>query len=534
MKVSGKLFLTKKGQQSVEISKWQIISKSLRPLPEKWHGLQDVEQKYRKRYLDILMDKDSFKLFQIRAEVISKIREILNDDGFMEVETPILQNQASGAMAETFKTHHSDYDMDMVLRISLEAELKMIMAGGYPAVYEIGKNFRNEGSDSTHMQEFTMLEWYKAYKNLDYNLELTERIIKTVAKEVVGKMQFKIIDINEKEVEIDLDTKWKRVKFNDLIKENTGLNPEGASRENIEEKALELGFDKNEITKISDGNLLDFIFKKSSRGKIVNPTFVTHYPRSLKPLAIQNEDGTAEVAQLIIAGAEITNQYAELVDPVVQKELLEKQAELKSAGDSETMDYNNDFIEAMEHGMPPMTGFGMGIDRLVAILTEKPNLRDTVFFPIMRKENKSKTGKSKETKIAIVVLNKEADLEDWEELNTSAHLGASFAARKGKELFLQNSVETKDNRNLALNIQHAIMVKIAKNNKDIIDLVNKAESVGLDTVVFTREMLEVINDKIVIEKTKEKDMDDLEYLGVLVFGKKSEVEKITKGFVLYS
>lgn len=384
IEVSGKLFTTKRGQQSVEVSDWRIISKTLRPLPEKWHGLQDIEQKYRKRYLDVLMDSDSFKLFQIRAKVVSKIREILNEEDFMEVETPILQSQASGAMAETFKTHLNDYDMDMVLRISLEAELKIIMAGGYPAVYEIGKNFRNEGSDSTHMQEFTMLEWYKAYKDLNYNLELTERMIKTLAAEVVGKMQFKIVGADEREVEIDLDGEWKRVKFNDLILENTGMNPEGASRDDIEAKSLELGFDKNEVKNISDGNLLDFIFKKSSRNKIINPTFVTHYPGTLKPLAIQNEDGTAEVAQLIIAGAEITNQYAELIDPVVQKELLEKQAQLKAEGDKETMDYNNEFVEAMEYGMPPMTGFGMGIDRLVAILTEKPNLRDTVFFPIVK------------------------------------------------------------------------------------------------------------------------------------------------------
>ncbi|MCK5286156.1 MAG: lysine--tRNA ligase [Candidatus Pacebacteria bacterium] len=384
IEVAGKLFTTKRGQQSVEVSGWRITTKSLRPLPEKYHGLQDVEQKYRKRYLDVLMDKDVYNDFKIRAKIISKIREILGAEDFMEVETPILQNQASGAMAETFKTHHDDYDIDMVLRISLEAELKMLMVGGYPAIYEIGKNFRNEGSDSTHMQEFTMLEWYKAYKNLDYNFELTERMIKTVAKEVLGKMQFKIIDANDKEIEIDLDTEWKKVKFNDLIKENTGWNPEGASRDEIEENVLKLGFTKNEISKISDGNLLDFIFKKSSRDKIINPTFVTHYPGALKPLAVQNEDGTAEVAQLIIAGAEITNQYSELIDPIIQKDLLEKQSELREKGDKETMGLNNEFIEAMEYGMPTMTGFGMGIDRLVAILTEKSNLRDTVFFPIMR------------------------------------------------------------------------------------------------------------------------------------------------------
>ncbi|MFH0845912.1 MAG: lysine--tRNA ligase [Patescibacteria group bacterium] len=382
--VSGKLFITQRGQASVEVSEWKVISKALRPLPEKFHGLQDIEQKYRKRYLDALSNPEVFESFKIRSQVVAKIREILNAENFLEVETPILQNQASGAMAETFKTHHNDYDMDMVLRISLEAELKIIMTAGYPAVYEIGKNFRNEGSDSSHMQEFTMLEWYKAYQDLEYNLALTEKMIKTVASEIVGKTQFKIIDANDKIVEIDLGGEWGRIKFNDLIKENTGWDPQGASREEIEENALKLGFDKKDLEATSNGNLLDFIFKKSSRHKIIQPTFVMNYPGSLKPLAMQNEDGTAEVAQLIIAGAEITNQYAELIDPVIQRELLEKQAELKKKGDKETMDLNNDFIEAMEHGMPPMTGFGMGIDRLVAILTESPNLRDTVFFPIMK------------------------------------------------------------------------------------------------------------------------------------------------------
>jgi lysyl-tRNA synthetase class 2 len=297
----GTFFVTERGQESLLAEEFKMLTKALLPLPEKWHGLENIEEKYRKRYLDVLGDKEVFDRFVIRSKVISKIREILNEENFLEVETPILQNQASGAMAETFKTYHNDYDMEMVLRISLEAELKMIMAGGYPAVYEIGKNFRNEGSDSTHIQEFTMVEWYKAYKGLDYNLDLTEKMIKIVAKDVIGKTKFEITDSEENKVEIDLSGEWRKIKFNDLIKENTELVVESASREDIEEKALEFGFDKKEVSKISDGNLLDFIFKKSSRNKIIQPTFVTHYPASLKPLAIQNEDGTAEVAQLVIA-----------------------------------------------------------------------------------------------------------------------------------------------------------------------------------------------------------------------------------------
>ena len=380
----GNFFVTERGQNSLLVKKFRMLTKALLPLPEKWHGLENIEEKYRKRYLDVLTDKNAYQRFITRAKIIKKIRGILDEEGFLEVEAPILQNQASGAMAETFKTYHNDYDMDMVLRISLEAELKIIMTGGYPAVYEIGKNFRNEGSDSTHIQEFTMIEWYRAYKGLEYNLDLTEKMIKKIAKDIFDKMKFKIIDFNENEKEINLEGDWKRVKFNDLIKKDTGWNPEGSNRKEIEENALKLGFDKKEINKISDGNLLDFIFKKSSRFKIIDPTFITHYPGSLKPLAIQNEDGTAEVAQLVIAGAEITNQYAELVDPVMQRKLLEQQAEMKESGDAEAMEFNSEFIDAMEQGMPPMTGFGMGIDRLVAILTEQANLRDTVFFPIMK------------------------------------------------------------------------------------------------------------------------------------------------------
>ncbi|MCK5589194.1 MAG: lysine--tRNA ligase [Candidatus Pacebacteria bacterium] len=385
---TGVLFKTKKGEKSLLVSSFKMIGKTILPLPEKWHGIQDVEEKYRKRYLDILSDKETFKRFQDRAKIISEIRKFLDNEGFLEIETPILQNQASGAMAETFNTHHNDYDLDMVLRISLEAEHKMVMAGGYPAVYEIGKNFRNEGSDSTHIQEFTMIEWYKAFEGLEYNLKITEKIIKHLAKNIMKKSVFEIQDLEDKKVKINLSGKWKRVKFNDLIKKYAKINPQKATREELEKKAMEFGGNLKDISRMSLGNLLDFIYKKSARKKIINPTFVMNYPQELKPLAIQNEDGTAEVAQLVIAGAEITNQYAELVNPIKQRELLKKQVKARKAGDKEAMSMNNEFLEAMEHGMPPMTGFGMGIDRLVAILTEQGNLRDTILFPIVKPEVK--------------------------------------------------------------------------------------------------------------------------------------------------
>jgi len=384
IQVSGSLFLTERGQESLLVQNWKMASKSLLPLPEKWAGLQDVEEKYRKRYLDILSDKEVFDRFVIRTQIIKSIRSYLDNKGFLEIETPILQTQAGGAMAQTFNTHHNDYDMDMVLRISLELEHKMLMVGGYNRIYEIGKNFRNEGSDPSHIQEFTMIEWYAAYQTLEDNMNWTEEMLKGVAQDVVGKTTFTVYDKEGESIEVDFGGEWPRVDFAELVHKESGLDMKTASLEDIKTKAKELGMETKEISKTGKGNLLDFIFKKTARHKIINPTFVMNYPSELKPLAQQNNDGTAKVTQLIIAGAEITNQYAELVDPMIQRKLLEDQSAAKKSGDVEAMDVDERFLTAMEQGMPPMTGFGMGIDRLVAILTEQKNLRDVIFFPIMK------------------------------------------------------------------------------------------------------------------------------------------------------
>ena len=381
--VSGPLFTTARGEKSILIKDWKMGTKSLLPLPDKWHGLQDQEEIYRKRYLDILMDEDSYKRFEIRSKVVSAIRKFFDEKKFLEIETPILQNQAGGAMARVFETYHNDYAMPMVLRIALELEHKKIMVGGYEGVYEIGKNFRNEGSDPTHLQEFTMIEWYAAYKTLENNINWTETLIKGLAKDIIGKTTFTVYDKDGNGIEVDFEKEWTRIRFSDLLKDNAGIDIKSITEDEARSEAIKWGMDKDEAKKAGRGNLLDFIYKKSSRNKIVNPTFVTNFPGDLKPLAQQNEDGTAEVAQLIIAGAEITNQYAELVNPIVQRELLVSQAKAKEKGDDEAMDIDEEFLTAMEHGMPPMTGFGMGIDRLVAILTEQKNLRDVIFFPIM-------------------------------------------------------------------------------------------------------------------------------------------------------
>ena len=384
IQVSGEAFVTQRGAESILARDWKILTKSLAPLPEKWAGLQDVEEKYRKRYLDILSDSEVSLRFQKRSEIIKYIRNFFDSRGFMEIETPILQREAGGAMAKTFTTHHNDYDMDMVLRISLEIEHKMLMTAGFNKIYEIGKNFRNEGSDPTHIQEFTMMEWYASYMNLQENMDLTEELLRSIAKDVMGKDIFTVYDKDGEAVEVDFSKKWDRVNFADLLKENAGLDMFSADLDEVKDKALEYGMGKDEVIKTGKANLLDFIYKKSSRNILIHPTFVMNYPTDLKPLAEQNGNGTANMCQLIIAGAEVTNQYQELVDPIAQRNLLENQAKAKEDGDEEAMSVNEEFLTAMEHGMPPMTGFGMGIDRLVAIMTEQKNLRDTIFFPIMR------------------------------------------------------------------------------------------------------------------------------------------------------
>jgi lysyl-tRNA synthetase, class II len=363
-----------------------MLTKSLLPLPDKFHGMEDLELKARKRYLDAAIESEIFDRFVLRSKIVSYIRDFFNKKGFLEVETPILQNQAGGAMAKTFNTFHNDYQIPMVLRIALELEHKMMMVSGFSRVYEIGKIFRNEGTDPTHAQEFTMIEWYAAFESLQTNMDWTKELILGIARDLCGKTNFTVYDKFGVGVEIDLGKKWEVKRFDELLLEKASINMQTATLLEIQDKAREYNMEEKEILTTGKGNLLDFIFKKAVRSGIIDPTFVTNYPSELKPLAQQNEDGTAQVYQLIVAGAELNNAYAELVDPRIQRILLEDQAKAKDAGDLEAMEVDERFLTAMEHGMPPMTGFGMGIDRLVAMFCDQKSIRDVIFFPIMKNE----------------------------------------------------------------------------------------------------------------------------------------------------
>lgn len=380
----GEFFVTKHGEPTLLAAKVIPLAKTLRPLPEKWHGLSDRESCYRQRYLDMTANPETYKRFLVRSQVVQEIRNFLLGKDFIEIETRSLQPQAGGAMAKVFQTHHEALDHEFVLRIALELDLKMAVAGGMERVFEIGKCFRNEGMDPSHLQEFTLLEWYAAYKDMETNMQWTEEMIKIVLKKVLGTTKLHVLDKNEKHVEVDFGKKWKRESFPALLKKYAKLDMFKTNRKELETLAKKYEMESADIKKSSDGTLLDHIYKKTARPNLIEPTFVLDYPSELKPLARPKGDGTAECYQLLVAGWEIVNSYGELIDPQIQRKLLEQQAAAKAAGDEETMDIDEEFLTAMEHGMPPMTGFGMGIDRFVTLITEQTNLRDVVLFPLMK------------------------------------------------------------------------------------------------------------------------------------------------------
>ncbi len=383
----GEFFLTKHGEPTLLSTEVTPLAKTLRPLPEKFHGLANREGCYRQRYLDLLTNDETFRRFQIRSEVIRLIREFLHKKQFTEVETRTLQAQAGGAMAKVFETHHNALDHEFVLRISLELEHKMLLAGRFERVFEIGKCFRNEGIDPSHLQEFTLLEWYAAYADITDNMNWTQAMIQSIIPKVLGDSKCMVLDKSEKKVEIDWNGKWPRVKFSDLLKKYAKIDMQTISLKELREYAIKkCDLPTEEAMKMGRGNLLDHVYKKTARPSLIQPTFVVDWPTELKPLARPNDDGTSDVYQLLVAGWEIVNSYGELIDPRVQRKLLEDQSAAKSAGDEEAMEVDEEFLTAMEHGLPPMTGFGMGIDRFVALITGQPNLRDVVLHPLLRPE----------------------------------------------------------------------------------------------------------------------------------------------------
>jgi lysyl-tRNA synthetase, class II len=397
--LTGSMFTTKTGERTLDVGHCVLLSKSLRPLPEKWHGLTDIEVRARQRYLDLIANEETRRRFDMRSRAFSFIRRFLEASGFLEVETPILQAISSGASARPFVTHHNALDMPLYLRIAPETYLKRLIAGGYERVYEIGKCFRNEGIDASHLQEFTMLEFYAAYWNFRDNMRFIQTMLQELVKEVKGSLQFEF-----RGQTLDFGGDWPEITYRDLVLGDTGIDLEAIAtleelKSAIREKGLEIPVDEH----VGVGSLMDSLYKKYSRQRLVGPVFITMHPTELVPLARRSDADPRrlDMFQVVVQSWELVKAYSELVDPLEQRSRLLAQKELAEAGDEEAMMMEDDFVLAMEYGMPPMSGLGLGLDRLVALLADSRNVRDVIYFPnvapISRQEIKGARSGAPET-----------------------------------------------------------------------------------------------------------------------------------------
>ena len=388
--IRGKIMKTRTGEVTIKCLEYTPLVKALKPLPEKFHGLTDKEERYRRRYVDLIMNDDSRRVAFLRPKIIRCIQNYMDKQGFTEVETPVLSTLLTGASAKPFITHHNAQDLDMYLRIALELPLKRLLVGGMEAVYEIGRVFRNEGMDLKHNPEFTLMEAYLAYSDLEGMMNLTENMYQTIAKEVMGKMTY-----NWYGYEINLEGPWKRISMVDAIKEKTGID---FKQEMTLDEALELAREHQIVVEEHEktvGHIINLFFEKYVEETLIQPTFLDGHPVEISPLTKRNVEDPRFVDrfELFIAGREFANAYTELNDPIDQLERFEEQLKEKDLGNDEANDIDMDFVEALEYGMPPAGGVGYGIDRLVMLFTESESIRDVILFPTMKPLNGTETVK---------------------------------------------------------------------------------------------------------------------------------------------
>jgi len=392
--VRGEVFKTHKWELTIFVKEFKFLSKAIRPLPEKFHGLSDQEDLYRKRYLDMTMNPETYARFLFKSKFYEVLRDFYRSEGFTEIQTPILDNAASGAAARPFVTHHNDFDTDVYLRIAFETSLKKATVGRFEKVFEIGQDFRNEGSDPSHVQEFTQVEHYAVYRNYEDNMRFTEKMFDYLFEKLGLAKQLKVKDKDWIEKIVDFTTPWERIDYTQGVNQASGLDIsqygiDDADRLRADIQAKGISFEGME--KMGTTTLIDYLYKKVLRPKITGPAFIYNYPVIMQPLAriSDGDENIVEQFQLLVNGWEICKAYSELVDPLLQQANFDKQAEAAAKGDDEATSGDEAFVEAMEYGMPPQSGFGMGLERILAILTEQDNLRDVIMFPLMKAKNQS-------------------------------------------------------------------------------------------------------------------------------------------------
>ena len=412
--VEGELFKTQVGEKTILVKNFKLLSKALKPLPipkkdkegNEYDGFTDAEMRYRQRYADLAVNPHVKEIFVKRNKLFTAMRNFFNQEGYMEVETPVLQSIPGGAAARPFVTHHNALDIPLYLRIANELYLKRLIVGGFDGVYEFSKNFRNEGMDRTHNPEFTAMEIYVAYKDYNWMMEFTEQLLEHCAMQVNGTTKARF-----KEHEVDFKAPYKRISMTDAIKEFTGFDITGKTEDELRKAATEMEIEVDET--MGKGKLIDEIFGEKCEGNFIQPTFITDYPKEMSPLCKEHRDNPelTERFELMVCGKEIANAYSELNDPIDQRERFEEQLKLAKKGDDEATEFiDYDFLRALEYGMPPTSGLGIGMDRLIMFLTNNPAIQEVLFFPQMRPEKK-KVELTEEEKIVVEVLKKQSPQE---------------------------------------------------------------------------------------------------------------------------
>lgn len=442
--VKGYVFTTKMGEITIHVKSYTLLAKSLKPLPvvkekegKTWDAFKDPEQRYRQRYLDLIVNPQVKETFIKRARLVNSMRSFLDNKGYLEVETPILQPLYGGAAARPFKTHHNSLDMTLYLRIANELYLKRLIVGGYDGVYEFSKDFRNEGMDRFHNPEFTQMELYVAYKDYEWMMDLVEEMVEQIALDLHGSTKIKL---NDKE--IDFKRPWKRYSMFEIIEEYTGVKIDGMSENELADFAKKAGVDVD--PSMGKGKLIDEIFGEVCEPNLIQPTFITDYPVEMSPLAKKHREkkGLVERFEAICNGKEICNAFSELNDPLDQRKRFEEQLELGKRGDDESMVLDEDFLRALEYGMPPTAGLGIGIDRLAMIMTNSDSIQDVLFFPQMRPEKKSDPDPEKDFKelgipeiwIPVLIEMGFENTDDLKEANPNKLFNDLNGMRKKKKL----------------------------------------------------------------------------------------------------
>ncbi|MBI4836601.1 MAG: DUF2000 family protein [Candidatus Abawacabacteria bacterium] len=545
LQVTGYLDRSQTGEPSIFVTAYTVLAKSLRPLPEK----MDSESRFLDRVADFKMNSKDEKglagrdIIRMKAKYWQIWREEMAKEGFLEVECPIFESVPGGAEAKPFTTFYNELDQDMYLRISLELPLKKLIAGGFEAVYEIGRIFRNEGSSPQHLQEYTQIEWYIAYKDYAWAMIFTKRVYQRIVQELLGTMtqvDYHGHEINWGEWCDETEAKknnwelvggWPKIPYFDAVRyfSQGAIDTEGKSLEGLCNLAKSLGIEDID-PKHGMATVLDKLWKKA-RVNTTHPFFLILPPVELEPLAKRDpaKPHLTQRFQVVAGGAELGKAFSELNDPIDQFGRFSVQQAARDAGNEDAQFMDTKYVEAMEYGMPPMAGFGTS-ERFVSFLLSK-HIRECVTFPHVR-EQANTSGKAKRTMVAHAVILDTPDVPNWSKLNAAAHLTASLGAREGKKLIYIDHSTTSDGEQIPMNIQHAIMMKSATTKDDLVALKKAAEAQELVVTCFTKEMRESSSDAKVKEWQEAKRLADVDFLGVLVFGEKKQVEALTKQFPL--